>query len=85
MSENDRQIVLTESQLRLIIKETVHDTFTSLGIQDAEPIEMQKDFQLLRELRISTQAAKRKGLLTLVGAVITGMFVLVVIGVKTYL
>lgn len=82
--DNDRQIILTEKQLRLVIKESVHDALISLGIQDAEPIEMQKDFQLLRELRISTQAAKRKGLVTIVSAIYTGIVVLVVIGIKTY-
>ncbi len=85
MSENDRQIILTESQLRLIIKETVHDTFISLGIQDAQPIEMQKDFQLLREWRTSTEGIKRKGLIAFAALIFSGLSALIIIGLKEYL
>jgi hypothetical protein len=84
-TEKDGAIHLTEAELRKIIKETVHDTMITMGMQDADPIEMQKDFQLLREWRKSTDEIKRKGILGLLTLICAGVISLIVIGIKSYL
>ena len=71
---------LTDSELRSVIRLTVNDTLTQLGVDFDKPLEMQKDFQHLREMRTSTEAMKRKGMLTLMGVFIMG----IVVAVKSY-
>ncbi|QBQ71193.1 hypothetical protein S0112_091 [Shewanella phage S0112] len=68
--DKEQVITLTEAQLKALMTEAVKDAFTSLGIEHNSPIEMQKDFIHLREWRTSTEAIKRKGLLTLVGVAV---------------
>lgn len=83
MSE-DNPIVITDMQLKKVLKETVLDTLTQLGIEHQEPFEMQKDFQHLRELRVSTEEIKKKGLLTLVGIFAASSVGVIVLGLKDY-
>lgn len=77
-------ISMTEAEMRLLIRQTVSDTLTSLGIDHGEPHEMQKDFLHLREQRISSDAVKKKFQLTLVVTFLTGIIALIIMGVKEY-
>lgn len=45
------QIVLTRDELKAIVRESVHETLVSLGIDSSDPIEVQKDFAHLRAAR----------------------------------
>lgn len=47
-------------------------TLVALGIDADDPLEMQADFLHLRNWRKSTEAVKRKALLTAVGVIVTG-------------
>jgi hypothetical protein len=76
-------ICITDDQLKAMIKDTVNDTLTKLGIQNAEPIEMQKDFQLLREWRKSTDSVKQKGILMLFTFIVMGVAGAAWLGFKT--
>lgn len=53
-----------------------------LGLKVDDPIEVQKDFQHLREWRSTTETLKRKTLLTMLGIVVSGMVGALVMGVK---
>lgn len=75
-------ITLTESQIRRIIKDSVHETLVSFGINPKDPVELQKDFSFLREWRVTTDTAKKRGLLTVVGIVVAGGLSLVWLGIK---
>lgn len=66
------------------IKETVHETLTELGIDHSEPMEMQKDFQHLREARITMDQVRSRGILTLLGFLITGIVAAIWLGIKTF-
>ena len=68
-----RSIRLTEAELKNVVKETVHETFITLGVDASDPLEMQKDFQHLREWRETSVAVKSKGLMTLVGIIVAGV------------
>lgn len=68
----EQVVQLTEAQLRSIIRESVQETLVSIGIDAADPIEMQKDFQHLREWRMTTDSVKRKGIMTIVGILVAG-------------
>jgi hypothetical protein len=66
---------MSENELQAVAKAAVRETFLALGVDISDPeavIDMQADFQHLRAWRESTEAVKRKALLTAVGVVITG-------------
>ncbi len=73
---------LTEQEVKIIIKATVKDTLTQLGVDNENPIEMQKDFQHLRDWRETTEAVKRKSLLTVISLLATGAVTAVVMAIK---
>lgn len=67
-----RNITLTEDDLRRIVSESVKETLTRIGVDADDPLEMQKDFQHLREWRETTQSVKAKGLLAVVTLLVSG-------------
>jgi hypothetical protein len=76
----DRQaptLTITEEQLRSIIhdatKQAVGETFLRLGVEVDDPLEMQKDFQHLREWRVTTQGMRTKAFLAAAGIIVTGL------------
>ncbi|ATS92249.1 Phage protein [Xanthomonas phage Bosa] len=73
---------LTREEAQLLIRESVREVFLMLGVKVDDPIEVQKDFQHLREWRSTTETLKRKTLLTMVGIVLSGMVGAVVVGIK---
>lgn len=75
---------LTPDDITKIVERGVVNAFTRMGIQADNPIEMQRDFQHLREWRTTMESVKKKSILTLVGMVITGALALVFMGVKSY-
>ena len=71
MKNND--ITMTEEEFKKVITSTVKETLTNLGCQTDDPIQMQKDFAHLRDWRQSTEAVKKKGILTAVGFIIAAI------------
>lgn len=74
MADGDnKNIKMTEAELKLVISSTVKDTLIQMGIDSQNPIEMQKDFGHLRRHRESVEAVKKNawvkgiGFLILVG------------------
>lgn len=63
---------LSEHEIRQIVAETVAETLTRLGVDAANPKEMQADFQHLRDWRESIKTVKRQGLMTAVGVITVG-------------
>ncbi len=66
------------------IRETVHETLTELGIDHAEPREMQKDFAHLREARVTMEQIRNKGIMALVGFLVAGVLSASWLGIKHY-
>lgn len=63
-------------------REAVQELLTELGVDHRDPIEMQRDFQFLRDLRAGSAAVKRRSVLTLVGIVITAAVAALVLGLR---
>lgn len=66
---------MTREEADAIADAAVKRTFLTLGMDITDPeaiIKVQADFQHLRLWRESTEAVKRKALLTAVGVIITG-------------
>lgn len=81
----DEQVVLTEREIELLIETTVSKTLTSIGLDHTNPIELQKDFQRLRDWRNAMDDVRSKSILTLVGLLVTGLVAAVWLGVRALL
>lgn len=76
---------LTPDEARALIREAVRETFLMLGVKVDDPIEVQKDFQHLREWRSTTESVKAKGMLAIVGVVVSGLAAALWMGLKELL
>ncbi len=63
-------------------KEAVRETLIALGIDAADPREVQADMQHLRDWRLSVAAVKRQGIVSAVGLLTVGMLGLVWMALK---
>jgi len=79
------QQYLTRDEIDQVVRKTVKETLTSMGIDAADPIEMQRDFQTLRDWRRSVTAVRSKGMMTLIAILTTGLLAALWIGVKSVL
>lgn len=73
---------LSEGEITAIVSRAVHETLVQMGVDTSSPLEMQRDFQHLRDWRQAQEAIRRKGYLTLVSVFVTGVLGLVWIGFK---
>lgn len=80
--EEDRVIQLTEAQLKELMEDAVTDAFVKLGIDAGDPLEMQKDFQHLREWREATHTLQSKGLMVILTLLLTGGCAALWLGLK---
>ena len=74
---NDKTVTLTRAELRQITKEAaleaVGEMLTKLGIQHEQPLEMQRDFQFIRDWRLSSESVKVKAFIAAVTILISGL------------
>jgi len=82
MIHEDQPIALTEAQLKEIIRESVEAAMTRLGVDASNPLDMQRDFQHLRDWRLSVETVKAKGVVTMMGILITGVCAVIWLGFK---
>ena len=80
--EDNIVVSLTKAQLKEIVAEGVQETFIQLGLDHENPLEMQRDFQYLREWRTASEKIKTQGIYTIVAIIITGLFGALWVGVK---
>jgi len=76
---------LTREEIDLIIHKTVRETLTTMGIEAANPIEMQRDFQMLRDWRKASTSVRAKVLMTAIGILTAGALGALAVGVKSVL
>jgi hypothetical protein len=80
--EETQKITLTKGELKEIVSESVYETFTLLGLDHENPLEMQRDFQYLREWRTASEKIKTQGLTVIIGIIITGLCAALWLGLK---
>ena len=73
---------LTHADAEDLICRTVKKTLTSMGVDVSDPMEMQRDFQALRDWRISLAAMRSKGMMTIIVMLTTGFVAALVVGIK---
>jgi len=82
VTDQNEVVQLTKDELKEIVKDTVHETLTGVGIESSDPIEMQKDFNHLREWRLVVNDVRKKSILTVCGLLLTGVLAFIWIGFK---
>lgn len=89
MAGNDDQevktVVLSDDELKRVVRQAVHETLTSMGIDHQNPLEMQKDFQHLRQWRVAVAAAQTKTVITVIVVLVSGMLGALWLGLKSML
>ncbi len=83
--EETQKITLTKGELKEIVSESVYETFTLLGLDHENPLEMQRDFQYLREWRTASEKIKTQGLMVILAILITGLCGALWLGIKQIL
>lgn len=73
---------LSRDDAEYLIKHTVKETLTSMGVDTSDPMEMQRDFQALREWRLMRNAIQSRGILTVIGLLASGVVAGLVMGIK---
>lgn len=73
---------MTDHEVQKIVRSTVRETLISLGADPDNPIEMQRDFQHLRQWRGTVETAKRQGIITGVAILVTGVFATIWVAIK---
>lgn len=79
------KITLTRGEMKELIEEAVEDAFTKMGLDTSQPLEMQRDFQHLRDWRLATNSLRDKGMLTILVTLITGGAAALWLGIRTLL
>jgi hypothetical protein len=88
MSENENDIqpvVLSKSELKDLMKETVTETLTGVGFDMRNPLEMQQDLAYLHEWRHTTESIKSRAIMVSVGTIMVGSISILWLGIKAYL
>lgn len=86
MEDKTPQVVtMTTQELRTLIADTVNTTLMQLGIEHDDPLEMQRDFQHLRDWRKSMERIKNRTVITAVGVVVMGLMAAFWIGFRQFL
>lgn len=73
---------MRKDEIERIVDQAVKQTFIDLGIAHDDPIEMQKDFQHLREWRLAGEAIRRRAVLSLLGIFLAGIAAALWLGFK---
>jgi len=77
--------VLSREELRQIMHDAVVEGMSSLGIDARHPMDVQKDMQFVRELRLMSEKVKQKTYLTMVALVVAALAGATWLGIKSVL
>lgn len=88
-AREDEPVILTRQEIKDIAREaareTVREAMTQMGVQHDNPLEMQRDFQFVRDFREGSTSAKNKGIVVLIGVVGSGLMTACWLGIKAML
>lgn len=77
--------VLDREELRTLMHDAVVEGMSTLGIDARNPLDVQKDMQFVRELRLMSEKVKQKTYLTMAALVAAALVGAVWLGVKSVL
>ncbi|MCP4897729.1 MAG: hypothetical protein GY906_12215 [bacterium] len=79
----EHRTFLTKDEVDVVVTATVKKTLIAMGIDACDPIEMQRDFQMLRDWRKASTSVRAKILMTAIGLLTAGALGALLIGVKS--
>jgi len=85
VDKNPEHITISERELHRLVKETVHETLSSIGLEANQIGEVQRDFIFLRSMRMTHEKVTGKALLTIVGLLATATITLLVMGFRSFM
>lgn len=65
-----------------VVRTAVHETLATMGVDASDPFEVQADFAFLREVRETSEAVKRKGILLVFGTLVAALLGALAVGLK---
>ena len=77
--------VLDREELRRLMSDAVLEGMATLGIDARNPMDVQKDHQFIRELRLISEKVKQKTYLTMVALLVGAVFGAIWLGIKSML
>jgi len=86
---NQKHALLSEEELRALISESVqngvHEGLLRVGLDTTDPIQLQRDFQFIRDLRQTSDSIRSKAILTTIGVTVTGAAAVIWLGIRALL
>lgn len=73
---------LTPARIQEIVRQTVHETLVGMGVDTTDPLQMQRDFQALRDWRRASETIRSRSTLTIVGILVAGGLGVFWLGIK---
>ena len=67
------------------VRLAVQETLVTMGMDATDPLQLQKDMAFIRELRETSEKVKSRGLLVLMGILVTALASAVWLGIKASL
>lgn len=74
--------VISKDDLRELMHDAVVEGMSTLGIDARNPLDVQKDMQFVRELRLMSEKVKQKTYLTIVALIIGALAATIWLGFK---
>lgn len=75
--------LMCEDEVSALVKSTVRETLTGLGVDHAQPLEFQKDMAWVRDVRRASAAARAKAAAALLGILLTAAAGALWLGVRS--
>lgn len=73
---------LRRDEIRGLVHDGVVEALKTMGVDAQNPIDVQKDMQFVRELRLTSEKVKHRTIFTLLGILLTGIAAATWIGLK---
>jgi len=73
---------MNETDIKSIVKTSVHETLIALGIDVDDPMQVQRDFAALRSWRTCLETVRKQGLIAAVGILVAGFMGLVWVALR---
>lgn len=70
---DEKLILMTSEEISELVKHTINETLTTLGIDTRHPLAVQRDLQYLRDWRHTTESIRGKAVVAAVGIVVVGL------------
>ena len=64
---------MTRGDVKQVVREAVQETLLTLGVDADNPLLVQQDMHFIRELRSASETIRSRGLLILVGILVTAL------------